>query len=60
MCECKNKEDILATTIYSGTEFVSSYQKENLTGVQFHPEKSHKFGKYFLKEYLKENYENKF
>lgn len=60
VCACKNEEDILTTTIYSGTEFVSSYQKENLTGVQFHPEKSHNFGKYFFKEYLKENYENKF
>lgn len=59
ICICNNKEDILTKTTYSDLEFVSSYQKDNLTGVQFHPEKSHNFGKYFFKEYLKENYEIK-
>jgi len=41
--DCMNKEDILATTMY-GYEFVSSFEKDNILGVQFHPEKSHKFG----------------
>ena len=31
------------TTFY-GSEFVSYFQKENIYGVQFHPEKSHKAG----------------
>jgi imidazole glycerol-phosphate synthase subunit HisH len=31
------------TTFY-GTEFVSYFQKENIYGVQFHPEKSHQAG----------------
>ncbi len=38
-----NESDIAATTIY-GKEFTSSFRKGNIYGVQFHPEKSHKFG----------------
>ena len=37
---CNQKEDILSTTEY-GINFVSSLQKENIFGTQFHPEKSH-------------------
>ena len=36
-------EDILSKTQY-GIDFVSSLQKDTILGVQFHPEKSHKFG----------------
>lgn len=42
--KCNNEEDILFTTNY-GEEFVSGFSKENIFGLQFHPEKSHKFGK---------------
>ena len=38
--ECKNNLDQLSTTQY-GIEFASSIQKDNVYGVQFHPEKSH-------------------
>ena len=37
---CENESDILATTNY-GYEFTCSVQRENIWGVQFHPEKSH-------------------
>jgi imidazole glycerol-phosphate synthase subunit HisH len=40
---CRNDQDILFTTNY-GIPFVSGFQKGNVTGVQFHPEKSHKNG----------------
>lgn len=40
---CQYKENILATSHY-GYEFVSAVARENIVGVQFHPEKSHKFG----------------
>ncbi len=49
--ECLSKEDILTTTPYTH-DFVSSFEKENIIGVQFHPEKSHKFGMDLLKSFI--------
>lgn len=45
---CKNARDVLTTTHY-GYDFVSAFQSGNIMGVQFHPEKSHKFGMQLLK-----------
>ena len=45
-----NKADILTSTEYE-KEFTSSFEKENILGVQFHPEKSHKFGMALLKNF---------
>jgi len=47
---CNNKSNILATTNY-GQEFTCSIYKDNIYGVQFHPEKSHKFGMQLLKNF---------
>ena len=49
--ECNNKNDIFGTTDYY-ENFVSFVKKENIYGVQFHPEKSHFFGKKFLEIFL--------
>lgn len=48
---CKNKEDILTTTNY-GHKFVSSFERNNIIGCQFHPEKSHKFGMKLFKNFV--------
>ena len=47
---CDNQCDILTTTNY-GYKFTSSFQRDNIIGVQFHPEKSHKFGMRLLKNF---------
>jgi len=41
--DCANQDDILCSTQY-GQEIVSGFQHQNIFGLQFHPEKSHKFG----------------
>jgi glutamine amidotransferase len=48
---CNNPENTLATTNY-GVEFTSSLSHDNILGAQFHPEKSHRFGMSFLKNFI--------
>ena len=50
--ECADKDNILAETKY-GTNFASIIGKENIYGVQFHPEKSSSQGLNLLKEFIK-------
>ena len=50
--DCANKDNILAETKY-GTNFASIVGKENIYGVQFHPEKSSSQGLSLLKEFIK-------
>ena len=49
--KCKNEENVLAKTPYGG-EFTSVIGKENIFGVQFHPEKSQKIGFQILLNFL--------
>jgi glutamine amidotransferase len=51
---CKYSDDVLSTTKY-GDEFVSSFCHENILGSQFHPEKSHRFGFEFLRNFMNWN-----
>jgi len=44
---CDNPENILATSFY-GREFTCGIVNNNIVGVQFHPEKSHIFGRQLL------------
>lgn len=48
--QCDDCCDVLTTTHYA-EDFVSAFSVDNLLGVQFHPEKSHKFGENFLRNY---------
>lgn len=52
--ECNNNQEILSKTTY-GNEFVSSFQKDNIFGVQYHPEKSHGPGLKILSNFCKIN-----
>jgi len=47
----KQISDILSVTKY-GYEFVSGVERNNILGVQFHPEKSHVFGMNLLKNFV--------
>ncbi len=49
---CHEAEAILATSEYGG-EFVSAVAKNNLFGVQFHPEKSHAGGLRLLSNFVR-------
>ena len=48
----ENEEDVLAYAEY-GYRFVASVERENILGVQFHPEKSHKYGMKLLQNFVK-------
>ncbi|MDC0498198.1 imidazole glycerol phosphate synthase subunit HisH [Alphaproteobacteria bacterium] len=49
---CKNNENILAETNY-GIDFPSIVNKENIYGLQFHPEKSSDQGLGIIKSFIK-------
>ena len=48
----KNESMVIGKTPYCG-EFISAYNHKNIFGVQFHPEKSGKYGLLMLKNFLR-------
>jgi glutamine amidotransferase len=50
--QCQADADVAGRTTY-GINFCSAVQNNNICGVQFHPEKSHKFGMRLFENYLK-------
>jgi glutamine amidotransferase len=49
--KCEEEKNIMLKTNY-GMEFVSGVSKDNIFGVQFHPEKSHKYGMNLMKKFI--------
>jgi glutamine amidotransferase len=50
----ENPDDIVVEAEY-GYKFTAGFEHENIIGLQFHPEKSHKFGMQVLRNFV-ENY----
>ncbi len=50
--ECEDPGDVLLTAHY-GYDFACAIEKENIYGVQFHPEKSHKFGMKLIENFVR-------
>lgn len=49
---CDDPRDVIATAHY-GREFTTAFGHSNIFGVQFHPEKSHRFGKELLRRFVR-------
>lgn len=52
--KCNNPEDILLTSFH-GSSFTSAFAHGNVYGMQFHPEKSHRYGLQILKNFCENN-----
>jgi imidazole glycerol-phosphate synthase subunit HisH len=48
---CRDEAVVLGRTTY-GDSFVSAVRQDNVIGVQFHPEKSHRFGMKLLRRFV--------
>ncbi|MCI1721968.1 MAG: imidazole glycerol phosphate synthase subunit HisH [Lachnospiraceae bacterium] len=51
---CEDRENVLMTCSY-GYDFAAAVQRENVYGVQFHPEKSHLYGMALLKNFVEKS-----
>jgi imidazole glycerol-phosphate synthase subunit HisH len=51
-CKCNKENDILNLTDYE-IKFTSAIEKDNIFGVQYHPEKSHTVGETLIKNFCK-------
>jgi imidazole glycerol-phosphate synthase subunit HisH len=50
---CRDTGDIIGTIKFSGKDIPVIIQKDNVMGVQFHPEKSHESGLELLNQFIK-------
>lgn len=48
---CEEEADVLATA-HHGYAFPAAFSRENIFGVQFHPEKSHRFGRSLFERFV--------
>lgn len=51
--DSRNEKDVLCSTKYE-IEFTCAFEKDNIVGVQFHPEKSHLAGTKMIKNFIQQ------
>lgn len=51
--DIQDKKSVIGIVAYSNQKIVAAVQKENVIGVQFHPEKSQKYGLRFIRNVIK-------
>jgi glutamine amidotransferase len=49
--ECANKDTEVVSAEY-GYHFTAGIAKDNIMGMQFHPEKSHKYGMQLMRNFI--------
>jgi glutamine amidotransferase len=51
---CRDESDVLAIAVYGGEPYVCAFQRDNIIGMQFHPEKSHRFGVHVFQRFIQD------
>lgn len=51
--ECLVERDVCASTSFAENQICCAFQSQNVYGVQFHPEKSHKYGFKFFENFFR-------
>lgn len=55
VCTPEDENYVVSVTEYGGKNFCSAFEKDNVSGLQFHPEKSGSYGLKIIENFLKKS-----